>query len=51
MTPSFSELFETENKLAHGFANSALGEGHLNQYGHREIAEEIANTIKELEGK
>ena len=35
------------NILAHGFINSAIGQGHLNKYGCRVIAERIAIVIKE----
>lgn len=49
MTEAFNELFEKEHQLAHGFVNSELGEGHLNKYGHKILAEYIAAKIEELE--
>lgn len=50
MTEGFDNLFETEYQLAHGFVNTELGVGHLNQYGHKVLAETIAEKIEELEG-
>lgn len=45
MTDSFIELYEEEHKMPHGFANTAVGSGHLNKYGHRVIAKEIAKYV------
>ena len=45
MTDSFVELYEKEHRLPHGFVNTAVGSGHLNKYGHRVIAEEIAEHV------
>ena len=44
----FESLYAEKNILAHGFANTAVGTGHLNEYGHRLVAEAIANAIKEV---
>ncbi len=47
MTDSFKELYEKKHILAHGFINTAVGEGHLNKYGHEAIANELVKVIKE----
>ena len=46
MTDSFQELYDTEYTLAHGFPNTAVGEGHLNAAGHRAIAEKLIAVIQ-----
>lgn len=51
VTNAFDRLYNEEHILAHGFSNSQLGEGHLNKYGHKVVAKEIALKIKELEAK
>lgn len=47
MTDSFTQLYNEKHILAHGFENTAVGEGHLNKYGHAIIAEELVKVIKE----
>ncbi|MDO4982184.1 MAG: hypothetical protein Q4E35_01345 [Eubacteriales bacterium] len=49
MTDSFKWLYANERQLAHGFINTAVGSGHLNKYGHRLIAEKLAEVMQELE--
>ena len=49
MTESFENLYNEEHILAHGFANTAVGYGHLNEYGHALIAEELARVIQGVE--
>ena len=49
MYDAFKTQFETDNKLAHGFINTAVGQGHLNEIGHEMIAESICTTIRGLE--
>lgn len=51
MTDSFKDLYATEHQLAHGFINTAVGSGHLNKYGHRVIAEKLAEVIQGLEAE
>lgn len=51
MTDSFKDLYATEHQLVHGFINTAVGSGHLNKYGHRVIAEKLAEVIQGLEAK
>lgn len=45
----FELLYTKEHILAHGFTNTAVGVGHLNEYGHRTVAEKIAKAIKEVQ--
>ena len=47
MTTEFQDLYEERRILAHGFINTAVGEGHLNKYGHQVIAEQLAKVILE----
>ena len=47
MTADFQKLYEERHILAHGFINTAVGEGHLNKYGHQVIAERLAQVITE----
>ena len=49
MSPYFLDLYENSNVLAHGFANTAVGVGHLNRHGHKMIAEVLAAEISETE--
>lgn len=46
MTDSFQNLYRREYTLAHGFSNTAVGEGHLNAGGHRAIAEKLTAVIQ-----
>ena len=46
MTAPFTELYEKEYVLAHGFSNTAVGVGHLNEAGHKVIAEALTQAIK-----
>lgn len=44
------DLYNKEHVLIHGFANSELGKGHMNKYGHKMAAEVIEEYImKEAE--
>ena len=45
MTPDFEKMYEEEHILAHGFINTAVGTGHINKYGHKAIAERLAEVI------
>jgi hypothetical protein len=49
MTAPFMQEYQTNHILPHGFANTAVGVGHLNQNGHRIIANELFNRITEIE--
>lgn len=46
LSEAFEGLYDDEHILAHGFVNTAVGEGHMNEQGHRIFAEEVAKYIK-----
>ena len=45
MTEDFFDMYDEEQRLPHGFCNTAVGTGHLNRYGHEVIAERLADII------
>lgn len=45
MTEPFEKLYNEQHQLAHGFVNTAVGTGHLNEYGHKVIADTLAEII------
>lgn len=45
LTDTFAAAFQADYTLAHGFANTGVGLGHLNRDGHRMIAEVLAAEI------
>ncbi len=47
MTSDFEKMYVNEHILAHGFVNTAVETGHLNKYGHKIIAESVAEYIEE----
>lgn len=49
MSDDIVKGYQTEHKLPHGFSNTALGEGHLNSYGHQLLAERLYNVIEQTE--
>ncbi|GHU00054.1 hypothetical protein FACS1894142_8100 [Spirochaetia bacterium] len=49
MTGAFMREYQTNHVLPHGFANTAVGVGHLNKDGHRIIAGELFRRINEIE--
>ncbi len=49
MYDDFLSEFVNTHCLAHGFANTAVGVGHLNETGHRLIAERLSAVIKEMD--
>ena len=49
MTEAFTEMYETEHKLPHGFITGAIGEGHLNAEGHAAMANALAEVINHLD--
>lgn len=51
LTSDFQNLYENEAKFAHGFNNTTVIGGHLNQDGHYVVANVIASKIKELEAE
>ena len=46
MSDDFLKMYEEEKVLPNGFCNTAVGFGHLNKYGHRAIAERLAEVIE-----
>lgn len=46
MYDDFKEMYEKEHKLAHGFFNTAVGCGHLNNDGHKLIANRLLEIIR-----
>lgn len=49
MTNTFINNYKKNYTLPHGFFNTSAGEGHLNKYGHKMIAEKLFEIITELE--
>ncbi len=47
MTASFKQLYHRKNVLAHGFANTAVGAGHLNAEGYQVIANSIVDYLSQ----
>ena len=47
LTEPFLAAYESDDILPHGFANTAMGAGHLNADGHRMAAEAIAAAMRE----
>jgi hypothetical protein len=48
MTGAFTEEYKRSHTLPHGFANTAVGAGHLNKNGHKIIAEELFRQINQV---
>lgn len=51
MYEDFNREYCDNHVLPHGFTNTAVGEGHLNEAGHRLIAERLGLVIKELDNE
>lgn len=49
MTEDFADFYNSQHILARGFANTSVGVGHLNKYGHRLIADKLIQVITDLE--
>lgn len=47
MAEPFREAYKKEHVLPYGFLNSPIGTGHLNQYGHRIIANTLEKVLKD----
>lgn len=45
MHRAFCDYYNDTNKLPRGFSNSRVGKGHLNQYGHEILADELFKVI------
>lgn len=48
---AFLAAYEKDYSLPYGFSNTTMGKGHLNQQGHRIIAEELYRTLMEIQSK
>ena len=46
MSDRFASEYRENHILPYGFANSSVGQGHLNKYGHAMIADELCKLIK-----
>ncbi len=46
MGARFLREYEENHLLPYGFANSAVGKGHLNRYGHAMIADELYKLME-----
>ena len=51
MTQRFLQEYEEKHIFPHGFSNTAVATGHLNQDGHRMIAQALTDVIKQEEEK
>ena len=51
LTEDFRALTESEHIVMHGFTNTTAGSGHLNENGHRAMAEALARVLAEAEGE
>lgn len=51
MHNAFAENYNKTHRLPHGFSNTAVGEGHLNKYGHEVIANELYEFITNFENQ
>lgn len=49
MTDGFEEMYREDNCVPHGFSTGAIGEGHINKYGHSVIAQSLYEYIVEIE--
>jgi hypothetical protein len=47
MYPAFTQAYNETLHLPQGFSNTRVGEGHINRYGHEEIAKELYRYIAE----
>ena len=47
MHPVFTKAYNETLHLPQGFSNTRVGEGHINRYGHEEIAKELYRYIAE----
>ena len=48
MAGRFLEEYEKDYTLPYGFANTSVGKGHMNVYGHRMFADEIYRLIQRI---
>ena len=48
MSRRFTDEYQSGYVLPYGFANTPVGSGHLNSYGHTMIADELYSIIQEV---
>lgn len=48
---AFLAAYEADQTVPYGFANTTIGNGHLNAQGHKIVAEEFYRALRELTGK
>lgn len=48
MGAAFSKAYESDYTVPYGFANTEMGQGHLNEKGHAVIAHELYQTLMEM---
>ncbi len=48
MTEPFKRMYNEEHHVPHGFATGRLCTGHLNAYGHKSVAEELAPMLEKM---
>ena len=48
MSERFIREYEEDHTIPYGFANTSVGMGHLNRFGHKMIAEELYKQIQEV---
>jgi hypothetical protein len=46
VTADFQKLYMEQHRLPYGFSNTEVGKGHLNKYGHKVIADRLAQIIQ-----
>ncbi len=51
LTEYTDELWNTEHKTTHGFCTGTAFRGHMNKYGHRIVADSIADVIIKMENQ
>ncbi len=48
MAEPFKRMYNEEHHVPHGFSTGRLCTGHLNAYGHKAIAEELAPRLEKM---
>jgi hypothetical protein len=48
MTELFKRMYNEKHHVPHGFSTGKLCTGHLNAYGHKAVAEELAPRLEEM---
>jgi len=51
MTDAFNEDYRENQHVHAGFANTAVGYGHLNKWGHQITAEQVFQTLCQCESR